>query len=336
MHSLIWKYGFDLDKYVGNTLVMMYGNCGEIELARKVFDGMPVKDVVSWSSLISGYVNCSYSLDALKTLQQMKSANEDPNSITLVSLLSACTNLLNISIGESIHSYIIVNNIELNTPLGTALLELYSKCGDLERAFYVFNSLKEKNLKSWTVMISGFADHGQGEDALFLYKKMVKTGLKPDSIVFSKILSACSHMGLVEEGKRYFENMVSIYNVKPTIEHFGCLIDMLGRAGMTKEAYQVIKNMLIEPNSIIIRSFISACMNHGYVVYLDEKLRNRLLEIEPDLGANYVVAASVSLLSDNWNEAVGMRVAMKGRGLKKSPGCSWIETNGDLATQLGI
>ncbi|XP_057955633.1 pentatricopeptide repeat-containing protein At5g66520-like isoform X2 [Malania oleifera] len=334
MHSLIVKTGFDSDKYIGNTLVRMYAACSAIGFARKVFDEMTQRDVASWSSMIAGYVSCYCPFDALTVFQQMKLVNEKPNSVTLVSLLSACTHLFNISMGESIHSYIIVNGIRLDIALGTALLEMYSKCGHIDKAFQVFNSMSEKNLQSWTVMISGLADHGCGEDAISLFNQMEQTGLKPDSVSFSGILSACSHLGLVDEGRRYFDWMVRTYDVKPTMEHYGCMVDLLGRAGLVEEAYEIIKNMPIEPNSVILRSFLGACKNHNQVLCIDDNLRELLLKIEPGLGANYVLAASVFSLSGSWGYAADLRVAMKDMGLKKVPGCSWVEFNGGSAEKL--
>ncbi|GMQ00636.1 hypothetical protein CsSME_00047637 [Camellia sinensis var. sinensis] len=334
LHSSILKTGFDSDRYIGNTLLKMYSACNVIGLARQVFDEMSDRDVVSWSSMIASYVACNCALDALIVFQHMKSVNVNPNSVTLVSLLSACIRLLNMSIGESIHTQIIVNNIGLEVALGTALLEMYSKCGHIEKAFCVFNSMNEKNLQSWTIMISGLANHGRGEDAISLFTQMRQTGLQPDSMSFSGILSACSHLGLVKEGKKFFNEMVRNYDIRPTMEHYGCMVDMLGRAGMIEEAYQVIKNMPMEPNSIILRSFIGSCKNHGHVVCFDENLKKLLLQIEPNLGANYVLAACVSSVSENWNDAAGLRAAIKGRDLKKSPGCSWLEVNSDGAGEI--
>ncbi|WJZ88489.1 hypothetical protein VitviT2T_007783 [Vitis vinifera] len=328
MHSIIVKAGFDSDRYVGNTLLRMYANLNAVGLARRVFNEMTVRDVVSWSSMIAGYVACNCQADALMVFRHMMLANEKPNSVTLVSLLSACTRLLNIGVGESIHSYIIVNCIGLDVALGTAILEMYSKCGHIEKALKVFNSLTEKNLQSWTIMISGLADHSHGEDAISLFTQMEQTGLQPDSMSFSEILSACSHLGLVDEGQTFFSQMVKIYNIRPTMEHYGCMVDMFARAGMIEEAYEIIKNMPMEPNSVILRSFIGACRNDGRVFGFDENLRRLLLEIEPDLGANYVLASGVSSLSGCWNEAADLRVSMKEKGLKKVPGWSRVEVSG--------
>ncbi|KAA8528148.1 hypothetical protein F0562_035601 [Nyssa sinensis] len=334
VHSLILKTGFDWDRYIRNTLLRMYAACNAIGLARQVFDEMSERDVVSWSSMIAGYVSCDCPSDALMVFQDMKLVNEEPNNITLVSLLSACTRLPNIRLGESIHSYILVNHIALDVALGTALLEMYAKCGHIEKAFHIFNSMNEKNLQSWTVMISGLADHGHGEEAISLFTQMEQTGQKPDSVSFSGILCACSHLGAINEGQMYFDQMVRIYNIKPTMEHYGCMVDMFGRAGMIEEAYQVISNMPMEPNPVILRSFMSACKNHGCILCLDENLKKLLLEIEPDLGANYVLAATVSSLSGCWNDADDLRVSMKDKGLKKVPGCSWVEVNGSSTEDI--
>ncbi|KAJ4724092.1 Pentatricopeptide repeat-containing protein [Melia azedarach] len=334
VHSMIFKVGLDSDKYVGNTLLRMYAACNEIGLAKEVFDEMTLKDLVSWSSMLAGYVACDRPMQAFKVFQQMKLANERPNSVTLVSLLSACTSLINFRAGESIHSYAITNGMALDVALGTALIEMYSKCGDVEKASIVFSSMCEKNLQSWTIMISGLADNSRGKDAISLFTKMIQTGQQPDSMSFSAILSACSHLGLVEEGKRYFDEMVRTYDIKPTMEHYGCLVDLLGRAGLIEEAYYIIRNMPMEPNAVILRSFLGACRNHGQVLCLDDNMRELLLELEPELGANYVLASSVSSVSGYWNYAADLMVSMKQKGLKKVPGCSRVEVNGCSAKEI--
>ncbi|XP_043691434.1 pentatricopeptide repeat-containing protein At2g36730-like isoform X1 [Telopea speciosissima] len=330
VHSLIFKAGFTVDKYVRNTLLRMYAACNEIGLSMRVFDEMTERDVVSWSSMIAGCVACNSSLKALRVFQQMKMANVEPNSVTLVSLLSVCTCLGNVSTGKSIHSHIVVNNIGLDVALGTALLEMYSKCGYIERALLVFRYMNEKNLQSWTVMITALADHGRGKDAIALFTQMEEIGLKLDSVSFSGILCACSHLGLVDEGRKYFDRMVSVYKIRPTMEHFGCMVDLYGRAGMVEEAYDIIKNMPMKPNTIILRSYIGSCRNHGQVL-LDESFSKFLLEVEPDLGSNYVLAANVSAVTGHWDDVANLRVTMKEKGLKKVPGCSWVEVHGGIA-----
>lgn len=267
-------------------------------------------------------------LDAFSVFRLMKRTHEKPNSATLVSLLSACSRMVNVRVGASVHSYVIVNSMELDASLGTALLEMYSKCGNIDRAFRLFNLLTDKNLLSWTVMISGLAENGLGKEATALFSEMEQSGLKPDSVSFSVILSACSHLGLVDEGRKYFDQMERVHGIKPSLEHYGCMVDLLGRAGLIEQAYEMIKKMPMEPNSIILRSFISACTTHGQAVHLDDNLIKLLLKLEPDLGSNYVLAANVSSLSCSWDDAAELRLTMEGRGIRKDAGSSWVELNG--------
>lgn len=322
LHSLTLKTGFRSDSYVGNTLLKFYADCGAVGFARHVFNEMPVRNVVSWSSMIAAYVGFNSPSEALNVFREMKLANEEPNSVTLVSLLSACSKMINISAGESIHSYITRNHIEVSVELGTALFEMYAECGQIEKALLVFNSLPEKNLQSCTIMISALANHGRGKDAISLFNRMEDMGLRPDGLSFSAILSACSHAGLVSEGKMYFDRMVRVYNLKPTVVHYGCMIDLLGRAGFIQEAYDIIKNMPLEPNAVMLRSFLGACRNHGWVPSLDDNLLSKL---EPELGKNYVLTANVFSVRASWKDANDLRLVMKQKGLKKTPGCSWLE-----------
>ncbi|XP_075100749.1 pentatricopeptide repeat-containing protein At5g66520-like [Nicotiana tabacum] len=326
LHSMAFKSGFSSDIHVSNTLMRMYAVFGAIGYARRLFDEMLERDIVSWSSMIAAYVHCNLPSDALLLFQSMKLANEQPNSITLVSLLGACTHVLNIRLGRCIHSHIVTSGIELHVELETALLGMYAKCGHIEQAFHIFNSMADKNLQTWTIMISGLADNGHGEEAVSLFTSMEEAGFRPDSLSFSVILCACSHKGLVDVGRRYFHKMVSIYNIRPTMEHYGCMVDMFGRAGELEEAYDLIKSMPIEPNSVILRSFISACKHHG-IPCANENIRDILLKVEPELGSNYVLASSLSFLF-NCNDANSLRSAMKEKGVKKLPGSSWVQPLG--------
>ncbi|PWA66202.1 Pentatricopeptide repeat-containing protein [Artemisia annua] len=325
VHSLVLKSGFGGNLVVENTLVRMYGACGRVEFARRVFDEMSERDVVSWSSMIAVYLSCKDPLGALLVFLDMKREKEEPNSVTLVSMLSVCSRLVNVKMGECIHSYILTNGIGLDVSLATALVEMYAACGYIDKAKVVFDSMDERNLQTWTIMISGLAENGHGEEAMSLLNEMGGFGLVPDAMLFSSILSACSHLGLVEKGQKYFDQMVKIYKIEPRMEHYGCMVDMYGRAGMIEEAYRVIKDMPMEPSSIMLRSFISAYKNHGSRIGFDDDLMKLLLKLEPDLGANYVLSANMSSLSGSWNEVDGTRVAMKGKGLNKVPGCSWVE-----------
>lgn len=255
----------------------------------------------------------------------MNRKNIKPNNVTLVSLLSACTHLASSMVGRSIHSHIVVNRLHLDSALGTALLSMYSKCGSIERAMQVFRYIEEKNLQCWTVMLSCLAHHGRWKDAIALFTEVENSGLTPDSLTFTVILSCCSHSGLVDEGRKYFHSMKGNYGLEPSLEHYGCMVDMLGRAGLIDEAYSIIKTMPMEPNPVLLRSFIGSCRLHGQVVEGDDKLKRFLIEAEPEVGANYVLAANASSLSSSWSHAADARLSMKKMGLKKVPGYSWVE-----------
>ncbi|XP_072991397.1 pentatricopeptide repeat-containing protein At2g02980, chloroplastic-like [Typha latifolia] len=326
VHGSVIKVGLLSDSYVSNSLLHLYSCCGMVGWARKMFDEMCERDVVSWSTMIEGYVACNLPLQALMMLRQMRLSNITPNSVTVVSLLSASCQLCNLSIGRSIHSYIAVNNIELDVALGTALVSMYAKCGQIKEAFQVFNSMEEKNLQSWTIMISGVAGHGCFEEVIALFSQMEASSIKPDSKLFSCILSACSHLGMVDEGWKYFNRMVNEFNIQPTMEHYGCMVDLLARAGHVRAAREFIKNMPVRPNSIILRSFMGPCRMHGESCDIElHKLMSILLNEEPELGSNYVLAAEVSALTSKWSEVAKLRGSMTERGLKKTPGYSWME-----------
>lgn len=266
------------------------------------------------------YNPCSnLDLEALRVFKDMIMADEKPNMVTFVTLLAACTNLLTIRLGKSIHSYIVINAMEMHVILATALLSMYAKSGHLDEALHIFNSITQKNLQSWTVMISSLANNGRAEEAVSMFARMEEAGLRPDSVSFSTALSACSHGGLLDKGKELFEKMVNTYKIKPTMEHYGCMVDLFGRCGLIEEAYQVIMSMPMEPNSVILRSYLSACKQHGGGAhFVDERLLELLIELEPDIGANYVLAASVSCRT-------GMRNEMKIKGVKKVAGYSMVQ-----------
>ncbi|RZS24275.1 hypothetical protein BHM03_00057328 [Ensete ventricosum] len=297
VHGVVFKAGFLLDLYVGNTLLHMYACCGVSKCAREVFDEMGVRDVVTWSSMIQGYLACY--------------------------LGSPCT-------GRAIHSYIVVNNIKLDVALGAALVSMYAKCGLLEEAFQVFKSLQEQDLQSWTIMIAGFVDHGQWEKAIDLFSQMEASGVRPDSTIFSVILCACSHLGMVDVGQTMFSRMVNEFHIEPAIEHYGCMVDLFGRAGLLETAYEFIKNMSIAPNNVILRSFLGACRKSGKSFDIGDDLLKLLLEEEPDLGSNYVIAANMSALSGKWNNVAELRSNISKKGLKKVPACSWVEGNAEV------
>lgn len=239
------------DKVSWNTMIDGYAKCGEVEVAFKLFKEMPERNVISWTTMISSFVKVGMNKEALNLFQDMLIAGVKPDNVALVSSLSACAHLGAVDQGRWIHTYIDRNHIQIDPELDCALIDMYGKCGHMEEAIRVFTKSKKKCVSTWTAAISGFAIHGQAREALDFYMQMQKERIKPNSITLTAILTACSHSGLVDEGKSIFKSITSVHNLNPTIEHYGCLVDLLGRAGLLKEAKEVIETMPIEPNAAI-------------------------------------------------------------------------------------
>ncbi|KAA8520345.1 hypothetical protein F0562_014601 [Nyssa sinensis] len=327
----IHKYMHDnkvtLDIYIGNALVDMYLKCGDACFARKVFNEMPVKNVVSWNSMISGLAQQGEFKEALDVFRKMQSRGVKPDDVTLVAVLNACANLGVIELGKWVHKYVDKHMIKADGFIGNALVDMYAKCGSIAEAFRVFDGMKCRDVYTYTAMIVGLAMHGQGERALDLFFEMPKMGIKPDEVTFVGVLTACSHVGLVEEGRKHFEDMVRVYNLVPQTEHYGCMVDLLGRAGLISEAEEFIENMPIEPDAFGWGALLGACRIHGKIE-LAERVMEKLLEIEPERDGAYILMTNIYSSANRWRDALKLRKAMKGRNMKKTPGCSSIEVDG--------
>nr|KJB29340.1 hypothetical protein B456_005G095600 [Gossypium raimondii] len=251
------------DVFVGNALVDMYMKCGDADSARKLFDKMPVKNVVSWNSMISGLVQQG----------QFKEA-------------------LHLELGKWVHAYIDKNQIKADGFVGNALVDMYAKCGSAEQAFGVFQGMECKDVFSYTAMIMGFAMNGEAERALDIFAEMPMVGSKPDEVTFVDVLSACSHAGMVEEGWRHFEDMSKVYNLEPQTEHYGCMVDLLGRAGLISEAEVFIANMPIEPDAFVWGALLGACSIHGKVE-LGEAIMKKLVAVEPVRDGAYILMSNI-------------------------------------------
>ncbi|KAK6929659.1 Pentatricopeptide repeat [Dillenia turbinata] len=264
LHGCVVKYGFDDDLHVQNTLIHMYCGCdGGIAFARKVFDGMPVLDFVSWSAMIGGYARLRHLDDVLKLFGKMTDLGIRPEEHTLVSLLSACGNLGELEIGKWVASYIEMERFETTLDLSNALIDMFSKCGDVDEALRLFRNMNVLSVVSLTSVLVGLGMHGRGVEAVSLFEEMKESGMVPDDVLFIGLLSACSHSGLIEQGKHYFDQMLREFKIVPKIEHYGCMVDMFCRAGLVGEALQFVRNMPVEPNPIIARILVDACRAHG-------------------------------------------------------------------------
>ncbi|KAJ3692923.1 hypothetical protein LUZ60_012018 [Juncus effusus] len=319
--------GIKSDVYLLTALVDVYMKCGQLHDARKVFDEMPFRNVVTWSSLIDGYQRNGLYKDSLSLLRNMLKEGIRPNQVTLTCVLTACSHLGALDEGKWIHNYMKMNKIEFNPMISTALIDMYGKCGCIENALEVFNSLPKKGVYTWSATINNLALNGQGFKCLSLFDQMVKENIKPNEVTLLGILCACSHCGLVDQGRYYFTNMIKYYGIKPKLEHYCCMIDLLGRAGFLNEALCMIKNMPFEPNSYIWGSLLSSCMLHKNYV-LGEKIGKYLVEKHPSYSGGYMILANMNYINGKLVESSKLRRVMKERKMEKVKGCSWIEING--------
>ncbi|XVF00502.1 hypothetical protein REPUB_Repub04eG0006600 [Reevesia pubescens] len=324
VHSNVIKNGFDSLVFVQNSLLHMYAACGLVDSAYKVFELIPERDVVGWNTVINGFAHNGKPNEALTLFRQMGLEGVEPDGFTVLSLLSACAELGALALGTRVHVYMVKVGLTENLHVNNALLDLYAKCGSIREARKVFHEMKERNAVSWSSLIAGLAVNGFGKEALKLFKEMERVGLVPSEVTFVGVLYACSHCGMVDEGFNYFSRMKEQYGILPKIEHHGCMVDLLGRAGLVKEAYQYIRNMSLQPNAVIWRTLLGACTMHGHLT-LGEYARTRVLQLEPGCSGDYVLLSNLYASEQRWSDAHMLRRKMLREGVKKVPGYSLVE-----------
>ncbi|XP_057855753.1 putative pentatricopeptide repeat-containing protein At3g13770, mitochondrial [Cryptomeria japonica] len=324
IHASIVKNAFEGDVFVGSTLVDMYAKSGSLEDARQVFDKMPEQDVVSWNGLISAYGKYGTGIHGCHMFVSMLHSGVSPNESTLVAVLNACARLAALELGKQVHSRLIVSGIQYNVVLGNSLVDMYAKCGSIVDARTIFDEMPELDLVSWNTIIQGYAKHGIGKEALLIFDRMQHAGIRPDYITYLGLLSACSHSGLVDEGWHLFHSMSGEYSITPTAEHYACMVDILGRAGRLDEACNFISKMPFKPGASVWGALLSSCRVHGNIE-LGELAAKHLFELEPKSSASYVMLSSMYAAQGRWEDVEIVRKTMRDRGVKKEPGCSWIE-----------
>lgn len=330
VHGAVLKFQFGDDIHVQNTLVHMYGSCeGGIELGRKVFDEMSERDSVSWSAMIGGYARLGLSTDAIDLFRQMQISGVCPDEFTMVTVLSACTDLGALEVGKWVESFIEKQMVNRSVELCNALIDMFAKCGDVDKALKLFRSMNGRTIVSWTSVIAGLAMHGRGLEAVALFEELLEAGVPPDDVAFVGLLSACSHCGLVDKGREYFDSMKNDFGIIPKIEHYGCMVDMLCRSGRVKEAHEFIQKMPIEANPIIWRTLISACCARGELK-LAESITKRLIGNEPMHESNYVLLSHIYAKLLRWEKKTKIREVMDKRGMKKIPGSTLIELDNEI------
>lgn len=354
------------DLVLGNALVDMYAKCGKINEARCVFDRMTIRNVVSetsmvsgyakassvksarlmftkmmernivsWNALIAGYTQNGENEEALGLFRLLKRESVCPTHYTFGNLLNACANLADLQLGRQAHTHVVKHGLrfrsgeESDVFVGNSLIDMYMKCGSVEEGCRIFETMIERDWVSWNAMIVGCAQNGYGTEALGLFKKMLLCGEKPDHVTMIGVLCACSHAGLVEEGRRYFSSMSTEHGLAPLKDHYTCMVDLLGRAGCLDEAKNLIEAMPMQADAVIWGSLLASCKVHRNII-LGEYIAKKLLEIDPSNSGPYVLLSNMYAELGRWGDVMRVRKLMRKRGVIKQPGCSWIEIQGHV------
>ncbi|XP_038879405.1 putative pentatricopeptide repeat-containing protein At1g56570 isoform X2 [Benincasa hispida] len=396
-HSLVIKNGIDRSMYVQNALLDMYAaSCATMDDALTVFNDIPLKTAVSWTTLIAGLthrvdgysglqafrqmlledvepnsfsfsiavracasIRCNYLCDAkrcfcemthknlitwntliagyersdssesLSLFLQMGSEGYEPNCFTFTSITAACANLAVLSCGQQVHSGIVRRGFDKNVALINALIDMYAKCGNINDSHKLFCDMPERDLVSWTTMMIGYGAHGYGKEAVKLFDEMVQSGIQPDRIVFMAVLSGCSHAGLLDKGLGYFRSMLEVYNLNPDQEIYGCVVDLLGRAGRVEEAFQLVESMPFEPDESVWGALLGACKAYE-LSNLGNLAAQRVLDTKPNMAGTYLLLSNIYAAEGKWGEFAKMRKLMKGMVNRKEAGKSWIEIRNEV------
>lgn len=324
LHALVVQVGLAASLSVANSLMTMYSKCGQTSSASAVFHEMSRRDIISWSTIIAGHTQGGYGEEAFELLSWMRREGPKPTEFALSSVVSVCGSMAILEQGRQLHAYALTVGLDQTALIRSALINMYSKCGSLQDAEATFALSQNDDIVSWTAMINGYAEHGYSQEAIDLFEKLTHFGLRPDSVTFIGVLSACSHVGLVDLGVHYFDSMTREYSIAPSKEHYGCMIDLLCRAGRLGEAENMIKTMPLERDDVVWSTLLRASREHGDV----ERARTaaeHILQQDPDCAGTHITLANIYASRGKWREAADVRKLMKSKGVIKEPGWSWIK-----------
>ncbi|PIN01504.1 hypothetical protein CDL12_25987 [Handroanthus impetiginosus] len=359
VHGYVIKTGFADDKCIISALIDMYGKCGCALEMSKVFEDRGQVDlgacnaliagfsrhglvdkaltvfkelqdqgvelnVVSWTSVIACCSQHGKDVEALDLFREMQAAGVKPNSMTIPCLLPACGNIAALMHGKAAHCFSLKMAISNEVYVGSALIDMYANCGKIQAARCCFDRMPAHNLVCWNAMLGAYAMHGRAKEAIEIFLWMQRSGQKPDAVSFTSLLSACSQSGLTKEGHHYFESMSRDHGIEARLEHYACMVSMLGRAGKLEEAYSIIKKMPFEPDACVWGALLSSCRLH-HNMSLGEVAASKLFELEPRKPGNYILLSNIYASRGKWKEVDKVRDIMRNKGLRKNPGCSWIE-----------
>ncbi|XP_020202985.1 putative pentatricopeptide repeat-containing protein At3g47840 [Cajanus cajan] len=329
IHGHVLRLGLVDALSVANSIITLYSKCGLLTSASIVFHGITRKDIISWSTIIAVYSQGGYAKEAFDYLLWMRREGPKPNEFALASVLSVCGSMALLEQGKQVHAHVLCIGIDHEAMVHSALINMYSKCGSVQEASKIFNGMKFNDIISWTAMINGYAEHGYSQEAINLFDKISSVGLMPDYVTFIGVLTACSHAGLVDLGFYYFMLMTNEYQINPSKEHYGCIIDLLCRAGQLSEAEHMIRSMPFHSDDIVWSTLLRACRVHGDVDR-GRWTAEQLLQLDPYSAGTHITLANMYAAKGRWKEAAHIRKLMKSKGLIKEPGWSWINVNDQL------
>lgn len=333
VHELVIQKGLESELAVSTALIDMYMKCSSYSEAMDIFNQMPKKDAVSWAAIIGGYAQNGFPNESLTVFKGMLLDGSIPDAVTMVKALKACSQLGIRNQAVCLHGYLVTNGFDNKVFVGAALVDLYSKCGNLDSAVRVFESMDEKDVVLWSSMIAGYGIHGHGSRAIATFERMIKSSVKPNNVTFVSILSACSHSGFVEEGRRIFDRMNHVYGVVPDSEHYGIMVDLLGRSGELHEAMMLIEHMPKPAGPDAWCALLAGCRIHQNIE-MGKSVAKNLLELQPNHAGYYNLLSNMYAFDGKWDNVTEVRTVMEERGLRKIPGYSAVEVGNEVHTFL--
>ncbi|XP_021745830.1 LOW QUALITY PROTEIN: putative pentatricopeptide repeat-containing protein At5g13230, mitochondrial [Chenopodium quinoa] len=328
MHCIVMKVGLDSNVFVSNALMDVYAKCERIEDSLVLFEASANKNDVTWNTMIVGYGQLGDGERALILFRGMLEHNVLPTEVTYSSTLRACASLATVDPGMQIHAFTIKTKFDKDSVVGNSLIDMYAKCGNIKPARLIFDTMGKWDEVSWNTIISAYAMHGLGKEALIMFERMQGTDCKPNKLTFVGVLSACSNMGLLDEGQTYFTSMISDYGIEPCIEHYTCMVWLLGGSGNLDKAMELIREVPFEPSIMIWRAVLGACVIHKNVE-LGKVAAEHVLEMDPQDQTAYVLLSNIFASLKRWGHVAQVRKSMKNKGVKKEPGLSWVEIQGE-------